>query len=190
MSETLLRHYYACFNERRFHDAANLFTDNALLEHLPFGKQYRGSEGYIRFAQAWGSAFPDATLVVERIDHRSDTMFDVHLVSTGTHGGVLDIGIFQFKPKGGKATICLRELLDIRDGRIVSSTISLDLNNLINQLSTVDYSELRVRLERIRELTDELDRVKGDVARQRDVADRLGSHLDAARRALRPHYNR
>ena len=190
MTETLLRSYYACFNERRFTDASKLFTEDAVLEHLPFGKQHRGKEGYIRFAQAWGAAFPDATLVVDRIDRRSDTMFDVHLVGTGTHRGMLDIGIFQFKPTGTKTTLRLRELVDIKDGHIVSSSLSIDLNDLITQLSIVDYSELTARLERVRQLTDELSRAQGDAALQRDVADRLGPQLDAARRALRPHYNR
>jgi predicted ester cyclase len=190
MSETLIRHYYACFNERRFEEATRLFREDALLEHIPFGKKHRGRDGYIRFAQAWGWAFPDAALIVDRIDRRSETMFDVHLLGTGTHRGVLDVGLFQFQPKGAKATLRLRELLDIKDGNIVSSSLSFDLNDLIAQLSTVDYSELTARLERIRRLTDELNRAQGDAARQQDVADRLGPELDAARRALRPHYNR
>ena len=76
--------------------------------------------------------------------------FDVHLVSVGTHRGSLDTGIFQFKPTDVTTTLRLRELLDIRDGNIVSSSLSFDLNDLINQLSTVDYSELTARLERIR----------------------------------------
>ena len=190
MSETLIRQYYTSFNERRFKDAAKLFTDDAFLEHIPFGKPHRGKDGYLRFANAWDAAFPDGMLVVDRIDRRSDTLFDVHLVSTGTHRGILDVGIFQFKPTGAKSTLRLRELLDIKDGTIVSSSVSFDLNDLISQLSTVDYSELTARLERIRRLTDELGRAQGDAARQRDVADRLGLELDAARRALRPHYNR
>ena len=190
MSETLIRHYYACFNERRFEDATKLFREDALLEHIPFGKKHRGRDGYIRFAQAWGWAFPDAALIVDRIDRRSETMFDVHLLGTGTHRGVLDVGLFQFQPKGAKATLRLRELLDIKDDAIISSSISLDLNDLITQLSTVDFSELTARLERIRRLTDELNCAQGDAARQQDVIDRLGPELDAARRALRPHYNR
>ena len=76
MSETLIREYYTCFNERRFTDAVKLFTEDAVLEHNPFGRQHRGKDGYIRFAQAWDAAFPDGTLVVERIDRRTDTMFD------------------------------------------------------------------------------------------------------------------
>jgi predicted ester cyclase len=190
MSETLIREYYACFNERRFQDAAKLFAENALLEHIPFGKQHRGKDGYVRFVQAWGGAFPDGRLVVERIDRRSDTMFDVHLLSTGTHRGLLDIGIFQFRAMGAKTELRLRELLEIRDGHIVASSVSFDLTDLINQVSIVDYDELTRRLQRIRELTDELTAARGDNDRRRDVAERLGPELDAARKALRPHYNR
>jgi hypothetical protein len=84
----------------------------------------------------------------------------------------------------------VRELLDVRHGQIVSSSLSLDLTDLISQLSTVDYGELTSRLDRIRQLSDPLIRASGDAVRQREIADRLGPELDAARRALRPHYNR
>ena len=41
MNDALIRHYYDCFNERRFTDAATLFADDALLEHIPVGQQHR-----------------------------------------------------------------------------------------------------------------------------------------------------
>ena len=86
MTHVLIREYYACFNERRFGDAAKLFAEDALLDHIPLGRQQQhGSDGYLRFANAWNGAFPDGVFAIERIDRRSDTMFDVHLLSTGTH---------------------------------------------------------------------------------------------------------
>jgi predicted ester cyclase len=190
VSEALLRRYYDCFNGRRAGEAVALFAEDALLEHIPFGEQHIGGAGYLRFAEAWCAAFPDATLTIERIQRRGDTMFDVDLVSCGTHAGLLDIGTFQFRPSGRKATLRLRELVEIRDGKIVSSSLSLDLRDLINQLSIVDYGELLARLECLRTLTDELVAACGDAARQRDLAERIGGELDAARRALRPHYKR
>lgn len=190
MSDALIRRYYACFNERRFRDAAALFADDALLEHIPFGQQNYGADGYVRFADAWMAAFPDGTFAVERVERRAETLFDVHLLATGTHLGVFDIGIYQFKPTSTKATLRLRELLNIRDGKIAASTLSFDLNDLISQLSTVDYAELTSRLERVRQLHDDLLRAEGDAPRERDIADRLGPELDAARRALRPFYHR
>lgn len=188
MSETLIRQYYQCFNERRFGDAAELFADDALLDQ--FGRRERGSEGYVRFATAWHAAFPDGTFAIERVDHGGHAMFDVYLLSSGTHRGVLDLGVWRFEPTGTRVVLHLRELLDIRNGKITLSSLSFDFNELVSQLSIVDYSELLVRLERIRQLTDELAGVLGDARRQREVAEQLGPELDAARRALRPHYNR
>ena len=190
MPDALIRNYYACFNERRFGDAVRLFANDALLELIPFGRQDYGIDGYVRFANMWTAAFPDAVFAVERVDRHSDSMFEVQLLATGTHLGVFDLGVSKFKPTNGTATLRLRELLNIREGTIASSTLSFDLNDVIRQLSTVDYNELNARLERIRQLSDELLRASGNAARQRDVADRMGPELDAARRALRPHYNR
>ena len=71
----------------------------------------------------------------------------------------------------------------------VASVMSVDFNDLVTQLVKVDYDELVRRLERIRALSDELVHMAGDV-RQRDVISRLGTEVDAARRALRPYFKR
>src|SRR5512134_2281151 len=70
--ESLIHHYYGCFNERRFAEAAKLFADDALVEHFPFGQQHRGPDGYLMFAKAWSAAFPDGRITIGRIDRRSD----------------------------------------------------------------------------------------------------------------------
>jgi predicted ester cyclase len=187
--DTILREYYTAFNERRFADAARLFTEDALLDHIPFGQQ-RGGEAYLRFATTWVLAFPDSTLAVERVDKRGDDIVDVHLLGTGTHLGLLDFGSYRFKPTGTTARLHLRETLTISSDRIVASTLSFDVNDLVAQLSPVNYTELIARMRRIRQLSDELFRAVGNPARERDIACQLGPELDAARRALRPHYNR
>jgi hypothetical protein len=187
--ETVIGEYYRCFNERRFADAARLLADHAAVEYLPAPtRDPDGRAAYVAFTSAWLSAFPDAVLTVDRIDQRGDTLFDVHLMSAGTHRGQLDLGTFRFRPSGQRATLRLRELLDIRQGQIHSASLSFDLNHLITQLSIVDYSALWPRLERLAELIDDLRLAGGDRARQHDVTERLGVELDAARRVLRPHY--
>ena len=112
------------------------------------------------------------------------------MLATGTHQGTLDFGPYRFRPGGAKATLHLRELLDIRNGTVVSSALTADLNDLVTQLSRVDYGELAGRLARIRALSDELAQATGDPARQRHIVNRLGVELDAARRAIRPHFYR
>ena len=189
MSESLIRNYYACFNERRFADAAKLFADDAVLEHIPLGQRQYGGEGYIRFANTWVSAFPDGTFEVQNIEPRRETLYEVDLLGTGTHRGALDMGVHLFAPTGVKASLRLRELLDIREGKIASSMLRLDLGDLIQQLVAVDYTDLIDKLECIKQLGDELSQAQSDAAQQRDIASRLGHALDAARKALRPHFS-
>jgi predicted ester cyclase len=186
----LVRDYYACFNERRFRDAQTVLATDALLEHIPIGRQDYGVDGYVRFADAWVAAFPDAQFAVEQIEPRSETAFDVHLLATGTHVGTFDIGVCQFRPTLRRVTLRLRQLVTIHGRHLASSTLSFDVNHLIGQLSMIDYAELIDRVERMHPLAEELVRAVGDEARRRDVAERLGRELDAARKALRPHFYR
>ena len=189
MSEALIRHYYQSFNERRFADAAALFTEDAVLELIPVGRA-QGGAGYLRFAASWSAAFPNAAFSIDRIEARDATIREVYLLATGTHRGILDFGVYRFKPTNADAVLHVRELLDIRDGKITASVMSVDLNDLVTQLVKVDYDDLMRRLERIRALSDELVHTVGDETRHRDVITRLGTEVDAARRALRPHFNR
>jgi hypothetical protein len=59
-AEAVIREYYDRFNERRFVEAAALFTEDVQLEQLPFLRQERGGIGYLQFVSAWIRAFPDA----------------------------------------------------------------------------------------------------------------------------------
>jgi len=185
----LISDYYRHFNDRSIADAAALIADNAALELAP-GRRETGRDGYLRFVEWWTAAFPNARFSVERIEDRSDTLFEVYLVATGTHQGMLDFGTYRFRPSGVDAILHVRELLDIEAGKITASVFSVDLNDLIMQFSTVDFDELAQRLATIRSLTSELAGAGQDTLRRREVANRLGPELDAARRALRPHFYR
>jgi hypothetical protein len=182
--------YYACFNQRRFRDAANLFAANAVLEHIPLGQARHGREGYLHFAYAWVNAFPDVVLDVERVQPRSETLFDVDLVSRGTHLGDLDFGAYLFRPSQVKTSLRLRELLEVHEGLMTRSTLSFDINDVVRQLAHVDFPELVERLDRIRTLGEALGDAQFDAERRRQIVERLCPELDAARRAVRPHYNR
>src|SRR5687767_9905880 len=95
-NEILIREYYACFNERRLDDMGPLFTDDAVLEQLPFRRQEPGRTGRIAFARAWLAAFADAVLTVEHVTPK-DRFYEVSLLATGTHTGALDLGGWVFQ---------------------------------------------------------------------------------------------
>ena len=183
---SLVDRYYECFNARRFSDAAALFADDAQLEFSP-GTTWVGPWAYLKFAETWTAAFPDATFAIESVNWRSDTVCEVYLRGSGKHTGTFEFGRFRFAPTWTTATLHMRELLDVQDGRITASMVSLDLNSLVRQLALIDYEDVLARLERVAALRDELLVTTSDDGR-RDVASRLGNELDSARKALRPHF--
>lgn len=191
MSDQLIREYYKCFQERRFTDAAKLFADDAVVERPPFALTLRGGSAYVRFAERWLEAFPDARVTIQHVENRNETVCEVDLIATGTHMHALDLGPFGlFKPSSIQTTLRMRELLEVAAGRIIYSSLSFDLHDLVYQLANVDYAALDARLEAIQQLRKELDRGRHDRQVQREVTDRLGRELDAARLILRPWFRR
>jgi hypothetical protein len=190
-AEGVVRLFYDLFNEQRFADAAALFSEDAVLEHAPLRRQQRGANGFLEFARMWTQAFPDAALAVDRIGSRDGVTFEIDLVGRGTHLGPLDIGGGGvFKATGTSATLRLRQILEIRDGRIVFSNLSFDLQDIIHQLVTVDVTKLLDGIRRIHALGEKLMRTSpDDVFERRNLIERLGRELDATRRTVRPYFN-
>jgi SnoaL-like polyketide cyclase len=186
----ILSTYYACFNERRVMDAAALFHHDAVVMQMPGAQHTRGPDGYASFAGGWLQGFPDARLTVDRVLRRAHGMYEVDLTATGTHTGPLSLGGWQFQPTGAKACLQLRELLEIRDGQLVSSSLSIDVQELVQQLARVDVRALLQHLSRIQRLGEQLSATNGDTGRQRELIDRLGIELDAARHVARPYFRK
>jgi predicted ester cyclase len=186
-TERLIRNYYACFNERRLAEAASLFAADAVMEAPPFTAASDGRRSYERFTRVWLAAFPDACLDVESVASRNDTLHEVNLVATGTHMNLLDLGAYgRFKPTGERTTLRLRELIEVHDGQITYSNVSLDVHDLTRQLSSIDYDALACHLDRLQRLRAQLADAGDDTERRRSLADRIGRELDAARLAVRP----
>ena len=152
-----------------------------MLEHIPLGRQQRGPAGYREFAGMWLNAFPDATVEVERVSFRGGGRCEVDLRVSGTHRGSLDLGGYgHFKPSGAAGEMRLRQMVEIDDGRIAFSSLSFDVQDIVQQLVSVDVPALLKRLEKIRDLETRLAAVPpDDMSARRAVLDRLG---DRARR--------
>jgi len=186
-----VRQLYAAFNARRLDEAAALFREDAVLEHIPRGRQC-GPAGYLAFARMWLEAFPDAWVEVERCSFRGGHRCEVDLRATGTHQGPLDLGGYGFfKPGGVVGELRLRQMVEIAGGRIAFSSLSFDVQHIVQQLVTVDVAGLLKRLDRVHDLHARLAAVpENDMSTRRAVLDRLGTELDAARRIVRPYYDR
>ena len=133
----IIRQYYELYNQRRFQETAELFAPDAVIEHAPFGKiSPSGGQGYVESAERSIRAFPDARIEVLSVHPHGDTIFDIDMVATGTHHGLLDLGTYgRFEPTGVHVRVRHREVLEIRNGLITYASVTLDVNHLVSQLS-------------------------------------------------------
>lgn len=189
-ARTIIDHYYAAFNQRRFVDAGTLFAHDAVLDQLPLLRQEPGAIGYLQFVSAWLRAFPDATFVVQNVATEDDRIFDVRFEASGTHAGALEVGGRVFRPTGVHRTLGLREMLELRDGRIAFSSLIYDMHDVIEKLARLDTVKLVGHIERLRQLAEELKGFAPDSLHGRELTSEIGRELDAARHVVRPYYKR
>jgi predicted ester cyclase len=188
---SIIDRYYAAFNERRFVEAGTLFADDAVLDQLPLLRQEPGAIGYLQFVSAWLRAFPDASFTVRQVTSQDRPhTFDVKLEVAGTHAGPLEIGGRVFRPTRVQVRFGLREVLEIREGRIAFSSLSYDMHEVIEKLARFDAPKLINHIERLHELANVLQTLAPESPRGREITAEIGRELDAARHVVRPYYGR
>jgi len=183
----LIRGYYAAFNQRDFDAACSRFALNARLEHSMGGLGH-GPGGYRNFAKLWLGAFPDAVWNVVGIRETGTDRYEVDLVATGTHTGTLPFGSWLFRPTSLDVRLPARELIQIKDGRFESASLTFDLQELVRQLAPVDLTKLSQQLARLQQLGDQIAAASSSPARQRELLDQLGAELDTTRHVVRPYF--
>jgi predicted ester cyclase len=186
----IIRDYYACFNERRFADAAAMFTEDAVLEQVPFQGRQRGPAAYRVYVELWTRAFPDLMLEIADVTVLPDRAVEAQLVASGTHMGDLSIGGCVFRPTGVATKLRLRELIEFRGDRLAASVVSFDLQELANQLTRVDDTQLLMHLSRLRYMEGQLRNTTPHSEHRLTLLESIGRELDSARRVLRPYFTK
>jgi hypothetical protein len=102
----------------------------------------------------------------------------------------LELGGWVFRPTELRVVFGLRELFELRDGKIALSSISFNLHEIVDALAQVDPDKLLAHIERLRALGTTLCGVRGDALRVREITAAIGQELDAARHVVRPYYKR
>ena len=128
----LIREYITSFNERRLQDAAAMFTRDAVIQHRPGSGPFKGPEGYLESARMAIGSFPDIRLEILHLEQRGDTIVEIDISATGTHlGDWISDTLGTLKATGQPKTFGVREMLEIRDGKITFSSLTYDLQDFI-----------------------------------------------------------
>jgi len=127
--DALIARYYLAFNERRFNDAAEMFSDDAQLQHRS-NVPLRGPGGYLSSARSATTSFPDLRLEVVSVKQHGDTIFEVDLIATGRHTGDWTGDAGTVKATGETKVIHVRETLEVRAGKFTFSSLNYNLQDL------------------------------------------------------------
>ena len=125
------RLFYQLFNERRIDESSELVDPKAEFHYVPTRQRLLGRAGHRALVATWLNAFPDARLEITALRKIDDETLDVEFLGHGTHTGELVLGDAVSVPATGKsAHLPFRDRLRIRDGVIVGSELSFDVNEL------------------------------------------------------------
>jgi hypothetical protein len=129
----LIQKYFQAFNERRFADAAEMFTRDAVIQHRP-GTRLQGPDGYVESARMATTTFPDLQLQVLQVEQRGDTIFEIYLRGNGRHLADWTTSVLgTLKATGTEKTFHVRETLEIRGGKITFSSLTYDLHDFLGK---------------------------------------------------------
>ncbi len=186
-AQQLIRAHYDDFNARRFDALLGRFAADAQIEHTS-GRVGQGPGEYAHFLDRFLDALPDARAQLQDIFPKGRGFYDVRVRATGTHTGTLVFGTWSFKPTGFDVRLPARELFQVVDGRFAFASVSFDLHDLVAQLTSVDTPSLVQHATRIHQLVEQLVQAEDSPLRKRELIDRIGRELDAARHVVRPYF--
>jgi len=132
--EAFTRQYYRLFNERRFEEAEACVDPQAVFIYPAAKEHIVGRAAYRELVQRWAQAFPDASLMIVRVQVSDDTA-RTDWIATGTQEGVLDLpGLPGISPTHRQAELPMRETIRVVNGLIVESRMEFDPDELRRRL--------------------------------------------------------
>lgn len=127
----LARDFVESWNRRDFDHIRELAAEDYVFMG-PDGAEQKGVEAGLGVSRMWADAFPDGRIEDIRV-HASDGKVTVECVGRGTQTGEL-MGI---APTGKRVEIPFCEVLEVRDGKVLSEHQYMDLLTLFTQLGVI-----------------------------------------------------
>jgi steroid delta-isomerase-like uncharacterized protein len=123
------RALFDVWNRRAYEEFSELLTDDTTFEDATVGAPLRGVDAYRRFAEGYGSAFPDARFTLGEPLAGGGRVVSEWTV-TGTHRGTLA----GLAPTGRRVTVRGATVTELRDGKVARIANYWDSASLSRQL--------------------------------------------------------
>jgi steroid delta-isomerase-like uncharacterized protein len=136
-NERIARAIFDAFNNRKIDDAMKLVADRAEYRDVPTGEVYRGPDGTRKFMEGWLQAFDDAKVNVQRVI-ATDQLVVTEFVGRGTHTGPLETPAGTIRATNNRIDVPFCEVVEIRDGKMVSGSIYYDAATMMQQLGITE----------------------------------------------------
>lgn len=124
---------YENFNKRNIEDSYKYVSDNVTLNNIPFGTSLKGREGLKQALGMWSNTFSDAKVNIKNMI-ASDDYVVTEFTGTGTHDGVLETPDGRINPSHNKVNIPFVEVVQFKNGKVVSSNLYYDTVTIMQQL--------------------------------------------------------
>ena len=130
---TLARSLYEAWNERNFDEMAEATAPDGTITIIGSGDTFEGPEGSRKFGTMWADGFPDGMVTVDRVIASGDHVV-VEYTGRGTHTGTLSTGMGDLPATGRSMTIQLCDVLEFKDGKVLSQRTYFDTGSMMAQL--------------------------------------------------------
>jgi len=130
---TLARSLYEAWNERNFDEMAEATAPDGTITIIGSGDTFEGPEGARKFGTMWADGFPDGMVTVDRVIASGDHVV-VEYTGRGTHTGTLSTGMGDLPATGRSMTIQLCDVLEFKDGKVLSQRTYFDTGSMMAQL--------------------------------------------------------
>ena len=108
-------------------------SDQVQWHDIPRSQKLQGKEDYKTWIQNWSTAFPDAKLEILNAFTSGDSVV-VEFTAKGTHKGALSSPGMQIPPTNRPLEMSFCDVIQLRDGKIVSARTYYDLATIARQL--------------------------------------------------------
>jgi predicted ester cyclase len=126
--------HHDAYNSRAFETDAHEYVDaNWVHLDIPTGQEFHGVEGYQQYNGNWAAAFPDSYIKILERQASGNTVIS-SFVGHGTFTGQLATPQGVIPGNGRSVTLECREELEVRNGKIVRSSLEYDLDEMMRQL--------------------------------------------------------